>query len=303
MPFVGGCGIFRGMKRETQILFKVQRGFWAAVLAVVTGVWPQPAAAAQLSADAAAQFEQYLRAMEGRENADIAARRNFLWIDALPEAQGRKAYESLREGKVLLQQDRECGGNGREEIHGGLIHDWSGIVFIPEISLEEALSKLQNYDRDAEFYPAQVMKSKLLASSGADFRVFLRIRQREIITVTFDTEYKIHYTKLDGAHVYSNSRSTRIAEVENAGTAREHADTPGEDRGFLWRLDSYWHFYQADGGVYVQCRAISLTRNIPTGLGWLVGSFIEELPAKSLRETLSETRAALIEQHTQQKGG
>ena len=33
-----------------------------------------------------------------------------------------------------------------------------------------------------------------------------------------------------------------------------------------------WRFQQADGGVYVQCNAISLTRDIPLGLAWLVNA-------------------------------
>ncbi|MGB6234954.1 MAG: hypothetical protein WBF46_15875, partial [Candidatus Acidiferrales bacterium] len=52
----------------------------------------------------------------------------------------------------------------------------------------------------------------------------------------------------------------------------------------------------ADGGVYIQCEAISLTRDVPAGLGWLIGSFIETIPAASLLSTLTETRAALLKQ-------
>jgi hypothetical protein len=63
-------------------------------------------------------------------------------------------------------------------------------------------------------------------------------------------------------------------------------------------LNSYWGFYQADGGVYVQCNAISLTRDVPTGLGWLVGPFIENIPRDSLRFTLDATRTALADNFT-----
>jgi hypothetical protein len=58
-------------------------------------------------------------------------------------------------------------------------------------------------------------------------------------------------------------------------------------------LYSYWRFYQADGGVYIQCNAISLTRDVPAGLGWLIHPFIENIPAESLRFTLDATRTAL----------
>jgi hypothetical protein len=42
---------------------------------------------------------------------------------------------------------------------------------------------------------------------------------------------------------------------------------PGKDSGFLWRLNSYWRFGAADGGVYARCEAISLSRDVPAGLG------------------------------------
>jgi hypothetical protein len=46
--------------------------------------------------------------------------------------------------------------------------------------------------------------------------------------------------------------------------------------------------------VYVQCEAISLTRDVPAALNWLVGSFIESVPKESLEFTLQSTRAAVL---------
>jgi hypothetical protein len=68
---------------------------------------------------------------------------------------------------------------------------------------------------------------------------------------------------------------------------------PGQDHGFLWRLNSYWRFEERDGGVYVECEAISLTRNVPLGLGWLVNPIIRSLPRESLANTLWATREAV----------
>ena len=63
--------------------------------------------------------------------------------------------------------------------------------------------------------------------------------------------------------------------------------------GFLWRLYSYWRFEERDTGVVVECRAISLTRNVPFGLGWAIEPMIEKLPKESLIKTLEATRQAL----------
>ena len=86
--------------------------------------------------------------------------------------------------------------------------------------------------------------------------------KKKVITVTLDTEHDVHYIPIDATHERSKSYSTKITEVG------------GGDHGFLWRLNSYWRFEQADGGVYVECQAISLTRDVPTGLGWMIKPII-----------------------------
>jgi len=45
--------------------------------------------------------------------------------------------------------------------------------------------------------------------------------------------------------------------------------------------------------VYIQLEAISLTRDIPEGLGWLIRPFVTTIPKESLVFTLNRTRAAL----------
>ena len=46
--------------------------------------------------------------------------------------------------------------------------------------------------------------------------------------------------------------------------------------------------------MYIQCNAISLTRDVPAGLGWLAGPFIQNVPRESLNFTLTATREALM---------
>jgi len=85
----------------------------------------------------------------------------------------------------------------------------------------------------------------------------------------------------------------RIAEVENAGKSDEREKTPGDDGGFLWRMETWWRMEEGDGGVYVQSEAASLTRDIPTGLGWMIKSFVTDIPKETLTFTLEATRKAV----------
>jgi hypothetical protein len=239
-------------------------------------------------------FDRYVHASESRVLEEFAARKNFLWIDTLSQRDREQNYSALKKGQIIIQRTQVCELSGCVQIPGGLIHDWIGIVFVPGVSVAQSLAALQNYDRDAEYYSPQVVRSKLRTKNGDDFRVFLRLKQKHVVTVVLDTEYEIHYTAVDATHAASASHSIRIAEVENVGSPQEHAKTPGDDHGFLWRLYSYWRFYEADGGVYIQCNAISLTRDVPTGLGWMIRRYIESIPLESLSFTLTATRNALL---------
>ena len=55
--------------------------------------------------------------------------------------------------------------------------------------------------------------------------------------------------------------------LEGRGGSRlqpnQKVQPPGAGYGFLWRLDTCWRFEERDGGAYAECRAISLTRDIP----------------------------------------
>ena len=90
------------------------------------------------------------------------------------------------------------------------------------------------------------------------------------------------------------SYTTRIAEVEDVGTAKERILEPDTGYGFLWRLYSYWRLDEKNDGVTIECRAISLTRDIPTGLGWIIEPIVRNLPQESLIHTLDATRRALV---------
>jgi hypothetical protein len=138
-----------------------------------------------------------------------------------------------------------------------------------------------------------VLDSKTLSHNGNDFRIYLRLMKKKVITVVLDTEHEVHYRQVDATRWASRSYSTRIAEVSNPGRRDERELAPDTGHGFLWRLDSYWRFEERDGGVYIECEAVSLTRDVPTGLGWLIEPIIRKLPRESLENTLRSTRNAI----------
>jgi hypothetical protein len=116
---------------------------------------------------------------------------------------------------------------------------------------------------------------------------------KKVLTVVLNTEHEAHYVRPAPDRAYSRIVSTRIAEVENPGTPAEREKPIGKDGGYMWRLNTYWRFLERDGGTYIQCESISLTRGIPFGFGWVVGPFVTSIPRESLTFTLERTRTTL----------
>ncbi len=253
-----------------------------------------PAGAAELKPEAAQGFDRYVQLSEQRMQSEFLPAGAFLWVDGLADARRSDAQARLQRGEVVTGRLETRDPEGRVHTPGALIHHWVGIVFIPGASLQKVLTVVHDYDNHQKYYSPEVTKSKMIEHTGNDFTIYLRLRRKKIVTVVLDTEYKAHYEQLDLTRVHSRSYSTRIVEIEHPGEATERPLLPGRDRGFLWRLDSFWRFYETGGGVYVQCEAISLTRDIPTGLNWLIAPFIESIPKESLEFTLQSTRATVL---------
>jgi hypothetical protein len=268
---------------------------------------PQVSQAERLKKETEQAFAAYVRSSEFGMNslADLKAggSNRFLSIDNLAPPARKNAYTELKAAGMIVQPSESGSSSTPMSIPGGLVHDWTGIVFVSGVSLAQVMTVFQDYDHAASYYAPRVTSSRLLQHSGDDFEVFLRLKESRIVTVVFDTEYHVHYSFLDPGHATSFSHSTRISEVEHAGSQRERVRPAGDDQGLLWRLNSYWRFYASDGGVYIQCRAISLTREIPAGLGWLVRPFIETVPEDSLRFTLNAARKAVLSRFANHTGG
>ena len=229
-------------------------------------------------------FDTYIKTVELAADQTLRAG-PFLWS----EMDSTRAKE-IRAGQVVAQF---WAGRGPVKVPDGLIHDWVGAAWIPGTTVDDTLALIQDYDNHEKIYKPEVLASRLISHHGDDFQVYLRLLKKKIITVVLDTDHEVHYLSLGRPRWMCRSHTTRIAEVENAGSPQERVLAPDTGHGFLWRLYSYWRFEEQDGGVYIECRAISLTRDVPFGLGWAIEPTIQKLPRESLIKTLADTRKAL----------
>jgi hypothetical protein len=211
---------------------------------------------------------------------------HFLWSDDSPGLR-----EQLAQGAVLV---RPANGNGLIAVKSGLIQDWMGVVFIPHCTLKTVLAMVQDYDRHQEILKPDIALSKTRVHRGDDFEVYLRIvKTKFFLSDVLNSEHKIHFAAVDAQRVYSRNYTTRIAEVNGVGKAGEHELPVGQDRGLLWRLYSYWFYEERDGGVYIACQTVTLTRDIPLGMGRILGPIVRDVPGESLQASLEQIRKAV----------
>ena len=239
-------------------------------------------------------FDRYVRLSESRMEGEERSDQGFLYTDRLAPAEKAAAERQARSAVPFMTRVETRDGNRRIDVPDGLIHHWVGVIFMPGVTVDQAVDLMQAYDRHADVFAPVIVRSRTLAHEGDHFRFYLRFYVKKIIGVTTDTEHEAVFGRPAPARAFSRLHSTRVAEVENAGTPTERQKPVGGGRGFLWRLNTYWRFAERDGGTWVQCESITLTRDIPTGLGWLIGRFVTEIPRESLTFTLATARKALV---------
>lgn len=289
----------------------------AVLLAVLcAGTAPMGAAASaepatELRKETMTAFERYTKLTEARIEEELhpsqkgqGEEKPFLRVDALPAAERKAAYEKLGKGEVVVERLETLDGGKKIDVPHGMIHHWVGTVFIPGARLDGVLALIEDYDRHQEIYAPEVERSKLLSREGDDFKAFLRFRKKKIVTVVVNTEHAAHYGRLSATRAYSISHTTRVNEVENPGEPSEREKPQGNDRGFLWHLYTYWRFEErpksdgSEAGTYVQCESVTLTRDIPVLLAWLIKPFITAVPRESLEGVLGATRKAALPKPT-----
>jgi len=245
---------------------------------------------AELKPKTTAAFDKYVAATEQRFSSELKPGGPFLYVDALPAEERNGDYTRLKNGEILIEKLTTRARGVDKDVPDGMVHHWVALVFVPGVKLDHVLQVVKDYDRRAELYKPEVIASRLISHQGNDYRIFLRLYQKKFTTVVFNSDYDVQWGEVTPKQYYSNSISTRITQVKDS----DHPDGPeypvGQGSGYLWRLNTYWRFEEKDGGVYIQCEALSLTRDIPTGLGWLLKPLVTRIPKESLNKALGRTR-------------
>jgi hypothetical protein len=138
----------------------------------------------QLKPETLQAFEAYIREAEAAMEKTLHGSAPFLWSDASPER-----AKQLREGSILAQF---WPGQGPVKIKDGLIHDWIGATWVPGATVAQTVRLVQDYNNHKNIYKPEVIDSKLLSHQGDDFKIYMRLLKKKVITVVLDTYHDVH---------------------------------------------------------------------------------------------------------------
>ncbi|MBV8832503.1 MAG: hypothetical protein JO108_25150 [Acidobacteriaceae bacterium] len=257
----------------------IRSGFVLLVLAI-------SAQAADLKRETLAAWQSYIGAATGEMQERIRPGGRFLTL-----AEDREALSKVRNGEVVILHNSS---NGMKKVPSGLIHDWSAAAFIPGATLRHVDSVMRDYDRYKEFYRPNVVDSRALSSEQAESRFSMILMNKSaVVNLAMDGDYRCDFFQVDERRSYTISETTRMQEIDNYGTASERELPDGRGKGLIWRLFSIARFEERDGGVYIELRAIALSRDIPLSLRWMVEPIVNRVSRNSVTTTLGQTETAV----------
>jgi len=286
---VASLGLVNFVGADTLVF---RAGALLVVLSMVTSVHASDDGAT-LQAKTVRDFAKYSAAVEAQATRAIANNEPFLEYERLPAAEQARVLAMLRRGEVYVERAVARDGANEIAVDGGLVNHWRGTVFVPKVKLDALLKVLQEPQTD-KHKQEDVLSSRVVSRDGDSQKVYLRLRRTKVVTVVYDTEYDVDYKRLTPDRAMSTSISTKVVEIENAGTPQERALPEGNDHGYMWKLNSYWRYKQVDDGVFVEIESVTLSRDLPAIIGPLIRPIVTSTARESMTRTLASVRARFM---------
>lgn len=246
------------------------------------------AGAATLKPETVAAWDAYLQAAHDAMQARLQPGAHFLWLDDEPE----RAQSIHTKGPYIAP----VGPHIPKKVPSGLIHDWLGVGFVPNVKIQDLVVVLRDYDRYKDIYRPGVINSVSHGTQGPKDLFSMRLVNRSVVAKTaLDADCEVSYIRVDDTHWYGLSNTTHIHEVDKFGTPEERTLPEDQGTGLIWRLSSITRLEERDGGVYAELEAIALSRDIPGAFRPFVTPIVRRVSRESLATSLHQTRVALDE--------
>ncbi len=231
--------------------------------------------AATLKPETKAVWGAYLQAANTAMEARLQPGVHFLWLDDEPE----RAEDIRTKGPYITP----VGKHIPKKVPSGLIHDWIGVGFLPNVKIADILQVVRDYDRYKEMYRPGVIDSISHGKSGAKDLFSMRLMNKSVISKSaLDTDCEASYFRVDDKHWYGVSNTVHIQEVDKFGTPQQRTLPEDQGTGLIWRLSSITRLEERDGGVYAELEAIALSRDIPAAFRLFVTPIVRRVSRDSL---------------------
>jgi hypothetical protein len=272
------------IETDTTIALKTPRLFQVlAAVAIMMLPWPMRVAAADLKPETLQAWEAYLEVAKTRNHKHLADGASILSSDA--------DLAKLRQGEIIVSPARP---NVPLKVPSGLIHDWTGAIFIPNASIGDVMRVVRDYDHYQAIYHPNVVGSKPIEMGEYEDRFSMVIMNKSFFAKgALDSDYRSTFVRLDDQHWYSTSETTRVQEAADYGATSQHLLPEGHGKGIIWRLYSFARLEERDGGVYIELEAIALSRDIPATLRLVVDPIVRRVSRSSLETSLQQTADAV----------
>lgn len=225
-------------------------------------------------------FDRYAAVVEDRIRADRSMA-GFLRV--LPDQYKRAR---VREGEVLVESAQSLGVRPDIAIPKGQVQHWVGAAFLQNATIDGVLPRLRNYNNRSRYMMPEIIASRLTDRQGDVFRVYLRLVEKAILSGIFDLDLRVVYQTQVTGRLVIESRSVNVVPVSDASAP---VGSVAKDQGLLWALNHYWRILEMDGGLYIECEALVLSRPTPLMLGWIARPAIARAARESLIRTIHAT--------------
>jgi hypothetical protein len=249
--------------------------------------------AADLRPETVKAWNAYVEMTEQRIASEQSSTNKFLALDFQDGPKAVQDRRVLLSGEIQVKHV-ETGKN--IEVPGGMIHHWRGSIFIPQVTLDYVLSRVENPTAE-NTKQEDVLDCYVLERSPGQLKLYLKLQRSKIVTVRYNTEHSVRYQRLAKERAYSSSVATRIAEIERLPDNKEREKPEGSDRGYLWRMNSYWRYQQVQGGVIVECESLTLSRTVPMVLEYIIRPVVNRVARESMARTLQSMRTRIVQAH------
>ncbi len=252
-------------------------------LASLLSFFLQKSQAATVTPETVAFWNQHVQQAKAGIAQEICSPEGFLSIDVKQKRSAETGYE-----KNLAARPAQ----GRMvPVPSGLIHHWTGTVFVRNARSADVLAVLENYDSYASVFRPAVVDSRLLSRTEDDFTYRLKFEQRGFgVKAGLLGVFRSSYYQLGPDAGYSITEATELNELENPGTPDERLIPFSTSHGYVEKIFTIVRYREADTGVYVRVETMTLSRNVPTPVRWLISPVIERFSRETMAGTLESLR-------------